>query len=91
MSKTNKIINISVAAVFAIILAVVSLYCEGKFAQFRKQQAQTALQIDSLERSLRRWELYSENLRRTLEQQPPVEIDSLLRSNSEEKDEKEQN
>ena len=42
-------------------------------------QMQNALRIDSLERSVYRWELYSENLRRILEGKDPIQIDSIIR------------
>lgn len=45
----------------------------------KRQQVQNALTIDSLERSIYRWELYSENLRRVVTGMEPIEIDSLMR------------
>lgn len=44
-----------------------------------RQQAETAMQLDSLERSVYRWEIYSENLRRVVEGKRPIQIDSLIR------------
>jgi len=90
MSKTNKITNISVVAFFIIVIACISIYSASRFAEYRKMQAQTALKIDSLERSITRWELYSENLRRTLQGQTPVDIDSLMLRNTKDYDQKNQ-
>jgi len=68
--------------VFVAVVACISIFSAVKFSEYRKQQQQTALRLDSLERSLLRWELYSENLRRTLEGRPAVDIDSLICSNN---------
>lgn len=78
MSKTNKLINISVAVFFVVVLAGVVVFYEGKLSRLGLQQIRTSMRLDSLERSLLRWELYTENLHRTLQEQPPVGIDSLL-------------
>jgi len=45
----------------------------------RNEIAVNAMKIDSLERSIYRWELYSRNLRDVLQGQAPVQIDSLLK------------
>lgn len=48
-------------------------------AQSKRAAIQNAIKIDSLENVIFRWELYSENLRRVVEGQEPVKIDSLIR------------
>lgn len=48
-------------------------------AQVRDQQVRTALLIDSLERSIQRWELYTENLHRITLGEAPLQIDTLIR------------
>lgn len=48
-------------------------------AEVRNQQVRTAILIDSLERSIQRWEMYTENVRRVAYGQKPVQIDSLIR------------
>lgn len=48
-------------------------------SQSKRAAIQNAIKIDSLENVIFRWELYSENLRRVVEGQEPVKIDSLIR------------
>lgn len=45
----------------------------------RNEIAVNTIKIDSLERSIYRWELYSRNLRDVLKGEAPVQIDSLLK------------
>ena len=47
-------------------------------ARSKRAAIQNAIKIDSLERVIYRWELYSENLRRVVEGEQPVNIDSLI-------------
>ncbi|MGN1210378.1 MAG: M23 family metallopeptidase [Candidatus Cryptobacteroides sp.] len=49
-------------------------------AQSRRAAVQAAIKVDSLERIIGRWELYSENLRRVLEGEDAVKIDSMVRA-----------
>ena len=46
----------------------------------KKAAIQNAIRVDSLERIISRWELYSENLRRVVDGEKPLRIDSLIRS-----------
>lgn len=48
-------------------------------AAARQKQALKEMQLDSLERCLYRWELYSENLRRVVAGEKPLQIESLIR------------
>ena len=48
-------------------------------ARAKRAAIQNAMKIDSLEMIVSRWELYSENLRRILDGEEPVRIDSLVR------------
>jgi len=48
-------------------------------ARSKRAAIQNAITIDSLESVIYKWELYSENLRRVVEGQEPVKIDSLIR------------
>lgn len=43
------------------------------------RQMQEAMRLDSLERSVYRWEIYSENLRRVVNGETPMQIDSMIR------------
>ena len=51
-------------------------------AQTKRAAIQNAIKIDSLESIIYRWELYSENLRRVVEGEQPVNIDSLIAINT---------
>lgn len=46
----------------------------------KRAAIQNAIRADSLEKIISRWELYSENLRRVIEGEDPVRIDSIMRS-----------
>jgi len=50
-------------------------------ARTQRTAIRNALVIDSLENVVTRWEFYAENMRRVLEGEDPVKIDSLIRSN----------
>lgn len=50
----------------------------------RRAAVQNAAAIDSLENVITRWEFYSENIKRVMEGEDPVRIDSLVRSSHEE-------
>ena len=47
-------------------------------ARSKHDAIQNAIRLDSLENVITRWELYSENLRRVVEGEEPIKIDSLL-------------
>ena len=47
-------------------------------ARTKHDAIQNAIRIDSLENVLTKWELYSENLRRVVDGQEPLKIDSLM-------------
>ena len=49
-------------------------------AHFRRVAVENAIKIDSLESSLTRWKLYSENLSRVLAGDTSINIDSLLQA-----------
>lgn len=49
-------------------------------AQSRHDAVRNAIRIDSLENEMIKWEIYSENLRRVVEGEAPLEIDSLVSS-----------
>ncbi len=49
-------------------------------AHSKRAAIQNAMRIDSLEKVIYRWELYSENLRRVVEGEEPLKIDSLINS-----------
>ena len=47
-------------------------------ARTKHDAIQNAIRIDSLENVITKWELYSENLRRVVEGEEPLKIDSLM-------------
>ena len=49
-------------------------------ARSKRAAIQNAITIDSLKNAIFRWELYSENLRRAVEGEEPVKIDSLIKA-----------
>ena len=55
-------------------------------AQTKRAAIQNAIKIDSLESIIYRWELYSENLRRVVEGEQPVNVDSLIAINRQQKE-----
>ena len=81
-----------VTVISSLVAFVVVISCLIAFTPIRKgipgypdsrsKQAavQTAIKVDSLERVISRWELYSENLRRVFDGEEPLKLDSLLRS-----------
>lgn len=87
--KFNKL-NILVAAITSIVVLLTALWCLIAFTPLRtfipgypdartKHDAiQNAIRIDSLENVITKWELYSENLRRVVEGEEPLKIDSLM-------------
>ena len=50
-------------------------------ARSKRAAIQNAMKVDSLESVIFRWELYSENLRRAVEGEEPINIDSLIAAN----------
>ena len=51
-------------------------------ARSKRAAIQNAITIDSLESVIYRWELYSENLRRVVEGEEPIKIDSIIKAHS---------
>lgn len=87
--KFNKL-NILVTAITSVVVLLTALWCLIAFTPLRtfipgypdartKHDAiQNAIRIDSLENVITKWELYSENLRRVVEGEEPLKIDSLM-------------
>ena len=48
-------------------------------ASTKRQAVQNAVRIDSLEREILQWQLYTENLRRVIAGEEPLKLDSLIR------------
>lgn len=89
-SKKFTRIGALVTAVTVIVVTIATIFCIIAFTPIRtlipgypdarsKHDAiKNAITIDSLENVLTKWELYSENLRRVVDGQEPLKIDSLM-------------
>jgi len=53
-------------------------------AQSKRTAIQNAIKVDSLERVMSRWEIYSENLKRAVEGKAPIKIDSIIKDSRKE-------
>ena len=73
-------IVIIIAAIFSIIaFTPIKTFIPGyPDARTKRAVIQNAMKVDSLENVIYRWELYSENLRRVIEGEDPINIDSLI-------------
>ena len=88
ISKTGFFIAIVtiIVAFTALIYSVIAYTPIREFipgypdAHSKRAALHNAMRIDSLETVIYRWELYSENLRRVVEGQEPLKIDSLINS-----------
>ena len=71
---------IIIAAIFSIIaFTPVKTFIPGyPDARTKRAVIQNAMKVDSLENVIYRWELYSENLRRVIDGEDPINIDSLI-------------
>ena len=74
------IVVVSVCAIFCLIAytPIRSLIPGYPDARTKHDAIQNAIRIDSLENVIFKWELYSENLRRVVDGQKPLNIDSLM-------------
>ena len=85
-------IGFIVSIISAIVLIIFIFYAIFAFSPLRrtipgypdesskKEAIRNAIRVDSLEKIISRWELYSENLRRVVDGEDPVKIDSIIRS-----------
>ena len=82
-------ISFVITVVSAFVIVVVGVCCLAYIpirafvpaypdAYSRRQAVQNLLRIDSLETRILQWELYSENLRRVVEGNEPIRMDSLI-------------
>ena len=89
-SKKFTRIGALVTAVTVIVVTIATIFCVIAFtpirtlipgypdARSKHDSIKNAITIDSLENVLTKWELYSENLRRVVDGQEPLKIDSLM-------------
>ena len=53
-------------------------------ARTKRAAIQNAIKVDSLEKVIYRWEIYSENIKRAVEGKAPIKIDSIIKASSKE-------
>ena len=85
-------LNVLVYAITAIVVLLALAWCLIAFtpvktlipgypdARSKYDAIQNAIRIDSLENVITKWELYSENLRRVVDGEEPLKIDSLIKA-----------
>ena len=80
---TVSFIVVLTAVIFSIIaFTPVRTFIPGyPDARSKRAAIQNVIAIDSLESVIYRWELYSENLRRVVEGEEPINIDSIINAN----------
>ena len=83
-------VGVLVTAITVIVVTISVIFCIIAFtpvralipgypdARTKHDAIQNAIRIDSLENVITKWELYSENLRRVVDGQEPLKIDSLM-------------
>lgn len=83
---TVSTLVVMTAAIFSIIaFTPVKTFIPGyPDAHTKRAAIQNAIKADSLENVIYRWELYSENLRRAVEGEAPINIDSIIAANKRE-------
>ncbi|MCQ2133496.1 MAG: M23 family metallopeptidase [Bacteroidales bacterium] len=75
------VLLILIAVMAAVALTPLKTYIPGYSpTEGRRNSDQTAMRIDSLNNVIARWEFYSENIRRVLDGDDPVKIDSIVKS-----------
>lgn len=89
-SKKFTKAGLLVTAITVIVVTISVIFCIIAFtpvrtlipgypdARTKHDAIQNAIRIDSLENVITKWELYSENLRRVVDGQEPLKIDSLM-------------
>ncbi len=75
---TVIVVTVSVIFCFIAFTPVRSLIPGYPDARTKHDAIRNAIRIDSLENVITKWELYSENLRRVVDGQEPLKIDSLM-------------
>ena len=91
-SRTNFLVAaISAVVIFCLVLYIIIAYTPVRTlipgypdARAKRAAIQNAIRVDSLETLVSRWELYSENMRRILDGEEPVRLDSLIMKMAEE-------
>lgn len=91
-SRTNFLVaTISAVVIFCLVIYIIIAYTPVRTlipgypdARAKRAAIQNAIRVDSLETLVSRWELYSENMRRILDGEEPVRLDSLIMKMAEE-------
>ena len=97
MLKFSKL-NLAVWIITALVVTLAIFWCVVALtpvktlipgypdARIKHEAIQNAIRIDSLENVITKWELYSENLRRVVNGEPPLKIDSIMAARSKAKE-----
>ncbi|MBO6247600.1 MAG: M23 family metallopeptidase [Bacteroidales bacterium] len=97
MLKFSKL-NLAVWIITALVVTLAIFWCVVALtpvktlipgypdARTKHEAIQNAIRIDSLENVITKWELYSENLRRVVNGEPPLKIDSIMAARSKAKE-----
>lgn len=97
-SKKFSKMNLAIYVITAVVVSLTLMWCLIALtpvktlipgypdARTKHEAIQNAIRIDSLENVISKWELYSENLRRVVDGQPPLKIDSIMDARSKDKE-----
>ncbi|MBQ6253555.1 MAG: M23 family metallopeptidase [Bacteroidales bacterium] len=92
-------LNLIITAITALVVTLALFWCLVALTPVRtlipgypdartnRDAIQNAIRIDSLENVITKWELYSENLRRVVDGEDPLKIDSLMRARAKSREE----
>jgi murein DD-endopeptidase MepM/ murein hydrolase activator NlpD len=88
--------SLFVTVLTVLVMLIVATYCVIAYtpvrtfipgypdARTKRAAIQNAIKVDSLEKVIYRWEIYSENIKRAVEGKAPIKIDSIIKASSKE-------
>jgi murein DD-endopeptidase MepM/ murein hydrolase activator NlpD len=88
--------SLFVSVLTVLVMLIVATYCVIAYtpvrtfipgypdARTKRAAIQNAIKVDSLEKVIYRWEIYSENIKRAVEGKAPIKIDSIIKASSKE-------
>lgn len=85
VSVLTVLVMLTVATYCVIAYTPVRTFIPGyPDARTKRAAIQNAIKVDSLEKVIHRWEIYSENIKRAVEGKAPIKIDSIIKASSKE-------
>lgn len=85
VSVLTVLVMLTVATYCVIAYTPVRTFIPGyPDARTKRAAIQNAIKVDSLEKVIYRWEIYSENIKRAVEGKAPIKIDSIIKASSKE-------